>query len=194
MCRRLQGLRDKRRWRRFQLEDALCHIGNDAVTVRIDMMFRYVSSHIPCKIIQHSAPPSGLPYQYLELSLQIHHIHQLYTTFIYWVVIIVCKEIWYYVRTDKTTFFIEWYCQWTIARSNLQNSILSAVFLDDKVNQSFCIAFALMFWNCCNVLNFKHTISFAGYDTFAFNSIIIEDIHPAIIKIAIYHVFLLISQ
>ena len=29
---------------------------------------------------------------------------------------------------------------------------------------------------------------------FAFNSIIIEDIHPAIIKIAIYHVFLLISQ
>ena len=59
-------------------------------------------------------------------------------------VIIVCKEIWYYVRTDKTTFFIEWYCQWTIARSNLQNSILSAVFLDDKVNQSFCIAFALM--------------------------------------------------
>ncbi len=51
-----------------------------------------------------------------------------------------------------------------------------------------------MFWNCCNVLNFKHTISFAGYDTFAFNSIIIEDIHPAIIKIAIYHVFLLISQ
>lgn len=132
--------------------------------------------------------------QYLELSLQIHHIHQLYTTFIYWVVIIVCKEIWYYVRTDKTTFFIEWYCQWTIARSNLQNSILSAVFLDDKVNQSFCIAFALIFWNCCNVLNFKHTISFAGYDTFAFNSIIIEDIHPAIIKIAIYHVFLLISQ
>ena len=35
----------------------------------------------------------GLPYQHLELSLQIHHIHQLYTTFIYWVVIIVCKEI-----------------------------------------------------------------------------------------------------
>ena len=98
------------------------------------------------------------------------------------------------MRTSKSTFLIKWYCQWTIARSNLQNSILFAVFLNDKVNQSFCIAFALMFWNCCNVLNFKHTISFVGYDTFAFNSIIIEDIHPAIIKIAIYHVFLLISQ
>jgi len=45
-------------WRlRFQLEDALCHIGNDTITVRIDLVFRYVSGHIPCKITQHSAPP-----------------------------------------------------------------------------------------------------------------------------------------
>ena len=41
----------------FQLEDALCHIGNDTITVRIDLVFRYVSGHIPCKITQHSAPP-----------------------------------------------------------------------------------------------------------------------------------------
>jgi len=48
-------------WRlRFQLEDALCHIGNDTITVRIDSVFWYVSGHIPCKIIQHSAPPSSL--------------------------------------------------------------------------------------------------------------------------------------
>ena len=39
------------RWRlRFQLEDALCHIGNDTITVRIDSVFWYVSGHIPCKI------------------------------------------------------------------------------------------------------------------------------------------------
>ena len=44
---------------RFQLEDALCHIGNDTITVRIDLVFRYVSGHIPCKITQHSAPPFG---------------------------------------------------------------------------------------------------------------------------------------
>ena len=40
------------RWRlRFQLEDALCHIGNDAVIGRIDRMFRYVSAmfRIFCK-------------------------------------------------------------------------------------------------------------------------------------------------
>ena len=32
------------------LEDALCHIGNDTITVRIDSVFWYVSGHIPCKI------------------------------------------------------------------------------------------------------------------------------------------------
>jgi ABC-type lipoprotein export system ATPase subunit len=37
--------------------DALCHIGNDAITVRIDLVFWYVSGHIPYKILQHSASP-----------------------------------------------------------------------------------------------------------------------------------------
>ena len=31
------------------MEDALCRIRNDAVTVRIDSVFWYVSGHIPCK-------------------------------------------------------------------------------------------------------------------------------------------------
>ena len=57
-CRQDIFVQIAHRWRlRFQLEDALCHIGNDAVTVRINLVFWYVSGHVPCKIIQHSAPP-----------------------------------------------------------------------------------------------------------------------------------------
>ena len=56
-CRQDIFVQIAHRWRlRFQLEDALCHIGNDAVIVQIDLVFWYVSGHIPCKIIQHSAP------------------------------------------------------------------------------------------------------------------------------------------
>ena len=52
--------------------------------------------------------------------MQIYHIYQLYAALINWVVIIVSKEIGNLVRTDKSTFFIKWYRQWTVTCSNLQ--------------------------------------------------------------------------
>ena len=96
--------------------------------------------------------------------------------------------------TNKTALFVEWNCQRTITRANLQNSILSFAFLGNKINQGFCITFALVFLNCRNILDFKHTISFIGYDTLTFNTIIIKYIHPTIIKVTVYHIFLLICQ
>lgn len=74
----------------------------------------------------------------------------------------------------------------------MKNGILITVLLYYKINQDFCITFTLVFWNCRNVLDFKYTISFIGYDTLAFNTIIIKYIHPAFIKITVYHIFLLI--
>ena len=49
-------------WRfRFQLEAELCHEGNDTVTVWIDLVFRYVSGHIP------------VSYTHLSLIFWKHH-------------------------------------------------------------------------------------------------------------------------
>ena len=52
----------------------------------------------------------------------------------------------------------------------------------------------MIVWNSCNVLDFKHIISFIGNDALAFNPIIIKHIHFAFIKVSVYHIFLLICQ
>ena len=60
----------------------------------------------------------------LWLPLQIYHVNKLNTTLKYRMVIIVSKEIGNLVRTNKSTFFIKWYRQWTVTCSNLQNRII----------------------------------------------------------------------
>ena len=64
--------------------------------------------------------------------------------------------------------------------------------IHNKLNQCSCIAFALIFWNCSNILDFKYAISFIGYDTLALYPIVIKYIHLAFIKITVNHIFLLI--
>ena len=86
------------------------------------------------------------------------------------------------MRTNKSALFIKRYCQRAITCSYLQNSILLFVFPNNKINQRFCIAIALILRNCRNVLDFERTISFIRYNTLTFNSIIIKQIQPAFIE------------
>ena len=60
----------------------------------------------------------------------------MYTALINWVVIIVGKEIGNLVRTNKSTFFIKWYRQWTVTCSNLQNRIFICIFTGKKIGLS----------------------------------------------------------
>ena len=48
--------------------------------------------------------------------------------------------------------------------------------------------------NCSDILNFKYSIPFVRYDTLAFHSVIIKNIHFTIIEITVNHIFLLIRQ
>ena len=130
----------------------------------------------------------------LQRSLQIHHIYKVYTTLIYRVVIMISKEIWHDMRAYKATFFIKGYCQRAVAGSHLQYRKLSAVFFNKKFNQFFGIAFSLKWGNCSDILNFKYPISFICYDTLAFHSVIIKNIHFTFIEITANHIFLLIRQ
>ena len=104
------------------------------------------------------------------------------------------KEIWYGMRAYKATFFIKGYRQRAVAGSHLQYRKLSAVFFNKKFNQRFGIAFSLKWGNCSDILNFKYSIPFVRYDTLAFHSVIIENIHFTFIEITVNHVFLLIRQ
>ena len=47
---------------------------------------------------------------------------------------LVSKKIGNLVRTNKSTFFIKWYRQWTVTCSNLQNRIFICIFTDKKIN------------------------------------------------------------
>ena len=104
------------------------------------------------------------------------------------------KEIWYGMRAYKATFFIKGYRQRAVAGSHLQYRKLSAVFFNKKFNQRFGIAFSLKWGNCSDILNFKYSIPFVRYDTLAFHSVIIKNIHFTIIEITVNHIFLLIRQ
>ena len=126
--------------------------------------------------------------------MQIHHSHQLHTVFKDGVVVVVCKEVWYDVAADETALFIKWYCPWTVAGSDLQNGILLPVFLNDKINQGFGIPFALVFWDCGNIFDFKDAFTFIGYDTLEFNAVISQYLHLTRIQITVYHIFLLVCQ
>ena len=74
----------------------------------------------------------------------------------------------------------------------MQNYVLFPVIINNKLNQGSCIAFALICWNCSNILDFKYVISFIGYDTLALYPIVIKYIHLAFIKITVNHIFLFI--
>ena len=74
----------------------------------------------------------------------------------------------------------------------MQNCVLFPVIINNKLNQGSCIAFALIFWNCSNILDFKYVISLIGYDTLALYPIVIKYIHLAFIKITVNHIFLFI--
>ncbi len=104
------------------------------------------------------------------------------------------KEIWHGMRAYKATFFIKGYRQRAVAGSHLQYRKLSAVFFNKKFNQRFGIAFSLKWGNCSDILNFKYSIPFVRYDTLAFHSVIIKNIHFTIIEITVNHIFLLIRQ
>ena len=104
------------------------------------------------------------------------------------------KEIWHDMRAYKTTFFIKGYCQRTVASSHLQYRKLSTIFFNKKFNQCFGITFSLKWGNCSNILNFKYSISFVCYDTFAFYSVIVKNIHFTFIEVTVNHIFLLICQ
>ena len=71
---------------------------------------------------------------------------------------------------------------------------MPSVFFNDKIDQGLCITFSLIFWYCCDILDFQHTAALIRYDTLAFNAVVIEHIHPAFIKIPVYHIFLLVRQ
>ena len=104
------------------------------------------------------------------------------------------KEIWHGMRAYKATFFIKGYRQRAVAGSHLQYRKLSAVSFNKKFNQRFGIAFSLKWGNCSDILNFKYSIPFVRYDTLAFHSVIIKNIHFTIIEITVNHIFLLIRQ
>ena len=104
------------------------------------------------------------------------------------------KEIWHGMRAYKATFFIKGYRQRAVAGSHLQYRKLSAVFFNKKFNQRFGIAFSLKWGNCSDILNFKYSIPFVRYDTLAFHSVIIKNIHFTFIEITVNHIFLLIRQ
>jgi len=106
----------------------------------------------------------------------------------------ISKEIWHDMRAYKATFFIKGYRQRAVAGSHLQYRKLSAVFFNKKFNQRFGIAFSLKWGNCSDILNFKYSIPFVRYDTLAFHSVIIKNIHFTIIEITVNHIFLLIRQ
>ena len=52
----------------------------------------------------------------------------------------------------------------------------------------------LKWGNCSDILNFKYSSPFIRYDTLAFHSVIIENIHFPFIEITVNHIFLLIRQ
>ena len=104
------------------------------------------------------------------------------------------KEIWHGMRAYKATFFIKGYRQRAVAGSNLQYRKLSVVFFNKKFNQRFGIAFSLKWGNCSDILNFKYSIPFVRYDTLAFHSVIIKNMHFTFIEITVNHIFLLIRQ
>ena len=104
------------------------------------------------------------------------------------------KEIWHGMRAYKATFFIKGYRQRAVAGSHLQYRKLSAVFFNKKFNQRFGIAFSLKWGTCSDILNFKYSIPFVRYDTLAFHSVIIKNIHFTFIEITVNHIFLLIRQ
>ena len=104
------------------------------------------------------------------------------------------KEIWHGMRAYKATFFIKGYRQRAVAGSHLQYRKLSAVFFNKKFNQRFGIAFSLKWGNCSDILNFKYSSPFVRYNTLAFHSVIIKNIHFTIIEITVNHIFLLIRQ
>ena len=130
----------------------------------------------------------------LYRSLQIYHIDKLNTTFEYWVIIVVCKKIRHDMGTDKTALFIERYRQRAITCSHLKNRILFAIFFNKKFNQCLGITFSLIFGSCRNVLDFKYAFSFIGYDTLAFDSVIVKHIHRAMVEVTVYHILLLVCQ
>ena len=104
------------------------------------------------------------------------------------------KEIRHDMRAYKAAFFIKGYRQRAVAGSHLQYRKLSAVCFNKKFNQCFGIPFSLKGGNCCDILNFKYSVSFVRYDTLAFHSVIIKNIHFTFIKITINHIFLLVRQ
>ena len=96
--------------------------------------------------------------------------------------------------TDKTALFIERYRQRAITCSHLKNRILFAIFFNKKFNQCFGITFSLIFGSCRNVLDFKYAFSFIGYDTLAFDSVIVKHIHRAMVEVTVYHILLVADR
>ena len=97
------------------------------------------------------------------------------------------------MRTNKSTFFIKWYCQWTITSSNLQNRIFFFIFIGKKINHYFAISHSMIFRINRYILDFKYSITFIGDNTFSFYIIIFNHIHSSFFKIAINHALLFIS-
>ena len=120
--------------------------------------------------------------------------NKLNAAFINRVVIMINKEVFDTVRANKSTFFIERTGHWTISCANLQYRILLSIFFRNKINERLTVTLTLIVWIRCNVFNFKNAFPFVGYNTFAFNPMIVLYIHRSSINVSVYHVFLFVSQ
>ena len=118
----------------------------------------------------------------------------MYTALINWVVIIVSKEMLNLVRTNKSTFFIKWYRQWTVTCSNLQNRIFICIFTGKKINQCFAISHSVIPRINCNILDFKDSVTFICDNTFCLHTAVVKNVHCAFFEIAVDHIFLLVCQ
>ena len=130
----------------------------------------------------------------LEVFSQINHIYQLYPCIIYRMVIIVCKEVFNAMRTNKSAPLIKWDCQRTISCANLQDRIFLFIGCSNKVDERFTVPLSLISWLDSKIFNFKDTVPFVSDYTFTLNSIIIQNIHRSSIKIPVYHILLFVCQ
>ncbi len=98
------------------------------------------------------------------------------------------------MRADKSTLFVKRNRQRAVPRSDLEDSVPLFECPDLKIDHGFRIAFSLTGRNRGDVFDFKNAVPFIGEDALAFDAIVIEDEHPAVMKIAIDHIFLFIRQ
>ena len=106
-----------------------------------------------CGAGRRTAPGSKEGKSDLQFLLQINHIYQLNTAFVNGMIVMIYKEIFDAMCTNKSTLFIEGNGAWAVAGANLQDRIPPLIFHGKKVNQGFSISFSVKRWNDSNILD-----------------------------------------